>query len=288
MIKKFSLPDYYVKGPYLVAIALYKEQHPEEFFPDRIIDNCYGAHPMLLWTGGRLIALRGEPERPMEAILENFNQCEGVKLRHICTNSLITEELCLDYKSNYLLQYYMRPGDSITVASPILIEYLKKNYPQIPLIYSTTLNIKNIDEVNRITENNVYVMNYNFNNDDNYIKQLKHPENIEVLCAEPCVPNCPNRTKHYTSISRTALGLDTEPFVCPFKSETRLFDDLMELPHAITNERVDELSEMGIQYFKISGRAYTLPLWLYCIFYYLVRPEYLRRVYMHFLCTWWK
>jgi hypothetical protein len=69
-------------------------------------------------------------------------------------------------------------------------------------VNSTTLGITDIDQVNNISKNEIYVLYYGKNNDNNYLKSLKYPENIEILCAETCIPNCPYRSKHYEAISK--------------------------------------------------------------------------------------
>ena len=287
MIKKFSLPNYYAYGNNVLHLAKYRKSHPQYFYQDRIIDSVYDAHPSVLWTGGRNTKVENMAEIPMSEIIKKFDDFPAISLRHVFTNSLITPELTLDYRCNQFMRNYVRKQDAVIAASPILIDYLEKTYPKVPIIYSTTMNITDLHQVNEMTQNRIYVMNYNYNNDNEYINQLEHKENIEILCAEPCNPNCPTRMIHYDAINRKILELSNRAFLGPSKSEYRTFDEVMKLPHAITNERVDELSEMGIQYFKISGRTLAIPTWLYTILYYLVEPEYLLHVYLDLLNTWW-
>ena len=285
MIKKFSLPDYYNKGKYILDLFYYKKNNPDKFYHDRVIDNAYGAHPSLLWTGGRLI--KDRYTMPMNDIITEFNKIPEIELRHVCTNLLITPELTTDYKANYFFTHYMRPQDKVIVAHPLLINHFKYNYPKIPIIYSTTMNIKDIKDVNEITKKNIYVLNYNYNYDDEYIKQLQYPNNIEILCGEPCIANCPNREKHYKEISKIVLQINEGFYACPFNSERLTADEIVSLPHALTNERIDQLSEMGIQYFKISGRTLDLANWLGVILHYLVLPEYRENVFFHLLRNWY-
>lgn len=288
MIKKFSIPDYYGKCNFIIQLLQYRQQFPQYFYQDRIIDNCYGAHPDILWTGGRKQITDNVPTTPMSSILNQFSLFPQVELRHVCTNYFITPELTTDYRTNFFLSHYLRSRDKIIVANDILIQYLKEKYPKTELVYSTTMNITDIHEVNKITENNIYVLNYNYLNDNEYLKQLNHLDKIEILCGEPCVLNCPNRIKHYESVSRVALGLeDPRQFTCMSDSETRLCDEILALPNAVTNQRVDDLSDMGIQYFKISGRNLTVPNWLAIITYYLVLPEYRDHVLLELLNAWW-
>jgi len=151
------------------------------------------------------------------------------------------------------------------------------------------MNITDISRINNMTKDHIYVLNYNYNNQNDYIKRLKHPENIEILCAEPCTPNCPNRVKHYAFISKYVLGQipQDQEFPCINKGKYDLRLDFMKLSTAVTSERVDELSEMGINYFKISGRKMHIPNWLDTITYYLVLPEYKEYVFTELLSSWW-
>lgn len=268
MIKKFSIPDYYGKCHQIADLINYKNEHPDFFYSDRIIDNSYGAPPYFLWMGGRLTYPNGV--NSMDTVLYTLPSLE---LRHVCTNCLVNDEVIHDYRSNKFIRDYVRPQDKLIVSHPSLIQYLKKNYPYLTLVYSTTMNITNVNKINEMTENNIYVLNYNYNYDDKYIKQLKNPHNIEILCGESCDLECPNRMHHYKFISEAVLGIATQDFNCPNGCDARSGYEIIHLPHAITNERIDELSEMGIQYFKISGRTLNAPDWIYVIAYYLVLPE---------------
>ena len=44
------------------------------------------------------------------------------------------------------------------------------------------------------------------NNNFDLLKQLTHPENIEVLANENCLPNCPHRDLHFKIYSAIQLG----------------------------------------------------------------------------------
>lgn len=285
---KFSIPGFYNYFEAVKSFIIYKVEHPEQFYSDRIIDSSYDNCKPILWNGGR---------RPptlfnvnIQQIHEFFRDFPEIKLRHVFTNCLLNEELTKDYICNKFVVDCVRPQDEVIINHPALIEHFKKEYPNIPIIYSTTLNIIDINQINEITENNIYVLNYNYNNDDNYLAQLKNKQNIEIICAEPCKPNCPNRMQHYTSISRgylyeqpTQEDIDT----CPYGSDKLLFCQLMTNPTAITNSRLKELETQGFQYFKISGRTVPLPQWLETMIYYFVLPKYHDVVRQTLLNQWW-
>ena len=212
-----------------------------------------------------------------------YREQPNFHLKHTCTNVLITEELLHDWLCNLFFKDYVQEQDSVIINSPLLEQYLKKTYPKIKTyIYSATLHLSDIKIINEKTKDNIVVLNYNYNNNDKYLSQLIHPENIEILCAEPCEPNCPNRKQHYESLSKTQLLLPTDPkkdiLKCPFNCEQKTFYEIQQSPCAISNARIEKLSQLGFQYFKLSGRNLPPPRWFEIILYYLVKPEYINYV----------
>lgn len=233
----------------------------------------------------------------MEDILNNFTEFPNIKLRHNFTNQLLDDDsLIHDYRCNQFVKKYIRPQDEIVVNHPKLIEHLKTNYPQIPLIYSTTLEVTDIDKVNEITKNNIYVLSYTKNSDVEYLKKLQHKDNIEILCGETCMDKCPYRTEHQKIISKAILDAQLDlskmqEIICPTAKEHGapfFIDDILKREHAITNEKMDQLMDMGFSQFKIVGRSFPVPMWLDILFYYLVLPEYREKLKQKFLIRWWK
>lgn len=284
---KLSLPGFFCKLKYVDMFLNYYYQYPEFFYTDRMIDSFYDADRRLLWQGGRIPQV--ENDTSMFDVLDVFENYP-VKLRHTFTNCLITDEyLTHDYFCNHFVKKFIRPQDEVIINSPLLIEHFKINYPDIPIIYSTTLNIKDTDKINDISKTNIYVLNYNYNNNQEYLNKLEHKNNIEILCAEPCQPNCPNRMEHYTHISKQVMWQEYKRYSCPMcqNGEEATFFEVMSLPHAITLKRLKELELQNFQYFKVSGRTLKVPQWLYTILYYVTLPEYLDMVYQDLLTKMW-
>lgn len=288
MIKKISLPGYYAYFKYMIDFLDYYHKNREFFYPDRIIDSLYDAPVDLVWTGGRKILYNNNYN--MQAVLDAYNNFPEIKLRHIFTNCLLDQKLVNDYKCNHFVQQYCRPQDEVIINHPLLIQHFQDNYPNIPIIYSTTLGITDIAQINKITERNIYVMNYNYNNNDTYIQQLQHPENIEILCGEPCKPNCPYRRQHYISTSKLILDIpynENDIANCPFFTNGNSFSESLKLSTAISNRRIEDLSQINIQYFKLSGRSAPIPMWAEIIIYYLALPKYRDQVRQNLLNYWW-
>lgn len=285
---KLSLPGFFEKHKYVIKFLEYYNEHRSYFYTDRIIDSFYGTDFRLIWLGGR-------STYPMDLydIEELFNDLEPyprIKIRHTFTNCLITPQIVNDYMCNSFVKKYIRPQDEVIINHPLLIEHFRKNYPDIPIIYSTTLGIKDIDKINKITQTNMYVVNYNYNNDNAYLDKLQYPNRVELICAEPCISNCPNRMIHYKSISKDVLNIEftnDDIVECPFGADHFTFNEVMQQPHAITNERLKELEQKGFINYKISGRTIRLPQWLDTILYYLALPKYIDFIREQLLNQWW-
>ena len=281
MNKYFSLPGYYQKYSILSLFLSYYNSHKQFFYSDRIIDSLYDCPPNLIWNGGRNTAKNNNI--PLKDIFNFYRQFKDLHLRHTFTNCLLTPEMVEDRNCNQFVCTYVDINDKIIINNPYLIQWFKDIYPELELIYSTTLDITDSTQINKLTETNLYVMNYNYNNDNSYIAQLAHPEHIEILCAEPCIKNCPNRLAHYKNTSEMVLGISDKFYAiknCPMLKQKQFVatTDIQNLPTGITNTRIEELSQMGIQYFKISGRQLPPLILLEIILYYLVLPEYYQRV----------
>lgn len=283
MIKYFSLPGYWDHFYEIKGLLEYKKLHPSYFYMDKIIDSVYGFPPGLPWNGGR-VNVHSNIHITPDQIYDFFNQYPEISLRHVCTNSLLDEKWIKDIQCNNYLQKYMRPQDAIIINSSLLYQHLRQFYSEKQFIWSTTLGIKDINKVNEISEKQMYVLNYIYNNNDNYLKQLKHPENIEVICMDECKFDCPNRLHHYEVYSRIHLGLplrENDFLSCPYYTKEdhqlipeRILSRALTTEQAVTNQRLEELTQLGIQNFKISGRFTSTKVFFKLVLYYFIKPEY--------------
>lgn len=273
---KFSLPGYLRHRDLILFFTELYKHTPDIFLPNRVIDSAYD-FPALSWNGGREgTYFKSLTEQDIYVMYEHIQPLRdsGVKIRHTCTNSLVEERHLKDTLCNLYLNISETEGDSIIVASPVLKEYIKQTYPKYSIINSTTLCLDNIDDFNKLSKKELTVMNYNYNCDDNYLKQLKYPENIEILCAEGCQPNCPQRKEHYLSICRANLYKNEPRFFCNYAGIHNIYINFEKIPHMVNNQRIEELHNMGIENFKIAGRNLAGPFVLELLLYYLIKPEY--------------
>ena len=271
---KFSIPGYYQHSNLVLFFAYLQKEHPEVFIENRCIDSTYDLPAGLIWNGGRGNVKFLMNPSDIWMLADEYHGL-GIHLRHTCTNCLLEPKHFSDFLCNEWLKYNEYNGESVIINSDELGRYINKEYPKYSLIWSTTRSDNHIDTVNSLSQKNMVVLDYQYNNNTEYLQALHHPENIEILCAEYCVPNCPNRQEHYIEISKQQLWLPYQELSCPKADKNIPFYQSLLLPHAISNEYIDELySSYNIQNFKISGRmASPIPV-IEAICYYLIQPEY--------------
>ena len=152
----------------------------------------------------------------MEFVINSMNEMD-IAVRYTFTNPLITEKHLNDTYCNILLELGDNGKNEILVNSPVLEDYIRKNFPSYRLISSTTKCLRNesdiINELNKDYE--LVVLDSAFNNKD-VLFTLPHREKIELLVNHYCLDDCPMREKHYLEVGRCQLSFSEIEFKdCP-------------------------------------------------------------------------
>jgi len=246
----------------LIFLNLFNKER-NKFYNDIVIDSVFDSFAAP-WAGGRPHE-KYVPAGSMFASMMNFNML-GVSIRHTFNNMCIDKTHLGDITGNAILKITSELDTEIqngcTVNSPELFNYIKENYPNLYCVWSTTKEISDIDTINKLSENNLLVLSYTFNNDFEKLSQLKHPENIEILCSEEgCIENCPQRNNHQLITSKlNMLDLSAHNIClsCPSRTDrpTYYYTHVSNRGYYIT---IDDIREkylpLGFNKFKISGRS---------------------------------
>lgn len=264
---------------YQVFLPLFRE-HREYFYDWCDIGSIYGAPTDCLWGGGR-VEIGDRDPREILALMREY----GISARLTFSNSLLREEHLLDRKCNNLCAL-LNVGEGIRngviVHSELLLEYLKKTYPGLYFVSSTTKVITDFqqftDEVDR--EDFRYVVpDFRLNkafDKWNTLSEIQK-DKVEFLCNECCRIGCKDRKTCYEAVSRKNLGEDGSDYRCtaPDADEGYRFSKAMTNPGFIG---VDDIKNvylpMGFSNFKIEGRGLGSALILEFLLYYLTKPEY--------------
>lgn len=255
-------------------------EHREYFYEWCKIGSIYGAPAGCIWGGGRVGEGDQDPGEVL-ALLEKF----GISARLTFSNSLLREEHLADRKCNALCAMLEKGGkrkNGVIVHSELLLEYLKKKYPGLYFVSSTTKVLTDFDrfteEIDR-EEFRYAVPDFRLNKALDQWDTLSERQKakVEFLCNECCFYGCRDRKRCYEAVSRKNLGEDGPEHRCmaPGAGEGYRFSRAMENPGFIG---IDEIRNvylpMGFFNFKIEGRGLGSALVLEFLLYYMTRPEY--------------
>lgn len=157
--------------------------------------------------------------------------------------------------------------NGVIVSSELLLDYLKKRYPKLYLVSSTTKVLTD------------FRLNKSFGKWNTLPQRQK--EKVEFLCNECCWFGCRDRKQCYEAVSHKNLGESGPEFRCtaPGADQGYQFSKAMENPGFIgVGDIKHTYLPMGFSNFKIEGRGLGSALILEFLLYYMTKPEYQLRV----------
>lgn len=262
---------------YQVFLSLYR-QHRDWFYDWCEIGSIYGAPADCLWGGGRA-GFGEQGPREVLALMQEY----GISARLTFSNSLLREEHLTDKKCNALCALFEQNGavqNGVIIHSDLLLEYIKKTYPGLYFVSSTTKVLTDFRECHKEIQREDFryvVPDFRLNKALDQWNTLSQAEKdkVEFLCNECCWPGCRDRKRCYEIVSRKNLGEDVE-HACqaPNATEGYRFSKAMKNPAFIS---IDDIRTIylprGFSHFKIEGRSLGSALILEFLLYYMTKPE---------------
>lgn len=263
---------------YRVFLPLFRK-HRDWFYEESEIGSIYGAPSDCLWGGGRVEDGECNPREAL-ALLEEY----GISARLTFSNSLLEEKHLADARCNALCTLFEKSGVSngVIVHSELLTAYLRKNYPGLYLVSSTTKVLTDFEQLRAETaraEFRYVVPDFRLNKAFAQLNTLTdaQKDKTEFLCNECCWFGCKDRKKCYEAVSRKNLGLDGMEHRCtaPGAQNGYRFSEAMKNPGFIRTEEIrSTYLPMGFTNFKIEGRGLGSALILEFLLYYLTKPDF--------------
>lgn len=264
---------------YRVFLPLYRA-HREYFYDWCEIGSIYGAPADCIWGGGRVGGGAYDPREVLELMREH-----GISARLTFSNSLLTEAHLSDRKCNDLCRLFSEsrpPQNGVIVHSDLLLDYLKKTYPGLYFVSSTTKVLTKFPELQKELgreEFSYVVPDFRLNPALKQLAELPQAQKdkVEFLCNECCWFGCTDRKRCYETVSRRNLGEICPEHHCaaPDAAGGYRFSRAMENPGFIGNGDIRRVYlPMGFSNFKIEGRGLGSALILEFLLYYLTKPEY--------------
>lgn len=291
MMKDMNQPAAYYHLPglfefyelYRVFLPLLRT-HREYFYEWCEVGSLYGAPADCLWGGGRV----GAGEWDAREVLDLMREY-GISARLTFSNSLLRGEHLSDPKCNALCRLFEEAGggqNGVIVHSELLLDYLKRTYPGLYLISSTTKVLTDFRDLRRELEREDFrsvVPDFRLNKDFERLEALpqSRKDKVEFLCNECCDFGCRERKACYEAVSRKNLGECGHEHRCaaPDAGGGYRFSKAMANPGFIGIDEIQNVYlPMGFSQFKIEGRGLGSALILEFLLYYMVKPAYQLRV----------
>lgn len=263
---------------YRVFLPLFYE-HRDYFYEWCDIGSIYGAPENCIWGGGRIEEGTQNPEDVL-ALLKEY----GISGRLTFSNSLLSGKHLSDSRCNAICRMFEEsdgPENGVIIHSELLLDYLRRTYPGLYFVSSTTKVLTEftelLKELNR-EEFRYVVPDFRLNKKLKEWNTLSSAEKdkVEFLCNECCWFGCKDRKACYESVSRLNLGERGEEHRCsaPDAEEGYVFSKAMKNPGFLsTGEIREEYLPMGFSNFKIEGRGLGSALILEFLLYYMTKPE---------------
>lgn len=265
-------------GLYRVFLPLFYE-HRDYFYEWCDIGSVYGAPENCIWGGGRIEEGTQNPKDVL-ALLKEY----GISGRLTFSNSLLSGKHLSDSRCNAICRMFEEsdgPENGVIVHSELLLDYLRRTYPGLYFVSSTTKVLTEfpelLKELNR-EEFRYVVPDFRLNKEFKEWNTLSSAEKdkVEFLCNECCSFGCKDRKACYESVSRLNLGERGEEHRCsaPDAEEGYVFSKAMKNPGFLSTEEIrEEYLPMGFSNFKIEGRGLGSALILEFLLYYMTKPE---------------
>ena len=266
---------------YKLFLSLFYE-HRDYFYDWCGIGSIYGAPADCIWGGGRV----GSGEQDPREVLA-LTQTYGISARLTFSNSLLREEHLADPRCNALCRLFSETGgNGVILHSDLLLDYLKRTYPKLYFVSSTTKVLTDFDQCRQEAERADFryvVPDFRLNKAFDRLQALpdRLKDKLEFLCNECCWPGCRDRKACYEAVSRKNLGESGPEHRCaaPEAQGGYRFSKAMENPAFIGIHDIQHTYlPMGFSNFKIEGRELGSALILEFLLYYMTKPEHQLRV----------
>ena len=263
---------------YSAFLPLFREHR--EFFYDRCeIGSIYGAPADCIWGGGRV----GFGEHSPNDVLALMNEY-NISPRLTFSNSLLREEHLSDRKCNYLCAVFENSTvqSGIIICSELLLNHLKKAYPNFYFVSSTTKVLTDFTQLVKEADRDDFryvVPDFRLNKSFDKLNTLtaQQKNKLEFLCNECCYTGCTDRKACYENVSRKSLGESCPDHICkaPDADSGYMFSKAMANPSFIGINDIQSIYlPMGFSNFKIEGRGLGSALILEFLLYYMTKPQY--------------
>lgn len=209
--KKRDAVNFYLPGfdlgmlNFYRSMVAYMKEFPCRFMENIRIPALYGSFNNMIWNGGRLRIGKMATYDEMERAIKDVNS-SGMAVRYTYTNSTLEESHLSDTLCNLSMELANNGKNEVLVNSPLLENYLRKNYPNFKYILSTTACERDVNKINEATKKyDLVVIDWRDNKNKGFLEKIQDKNKIEILIDEKCPSECKSRSLDYKLISEKTV-----------------------------------------------------------------------------------
>ena len=240
-----------------------KEQEIMDIVPQngRKLTELYGTVPNEVIVTGRYNKVLNEMSKEKALDFKrSFVEKKGVKFAYLL-NAPIDIKTVQEEKIEEYLDWIINRfrADSLTISSKSLLKKVRELYPKVAINISTIAGIKDVKDFEKFVqfEPKRIILHHDCVRDIVSLKKIqtqceKNDIILELMVNESCLNHCPLRKAHYNCL---ADNVDDRKFhrTCNLEKIANPYQFLYA--NYIRPEDIDLYSDMGIHYFKITGRS---------------------------------
>lgn len=258
-----------------------------------IIDSVFGS-PTCIWNGGRTLVSVYYNKQQLQVIHDTYANL-NIKVRFIFTNPLLNKHDLFDRYCNLIMDVFQDLSPEVVINSPLLEEYLRKKYPTVSFVSSTTKRLRDNEiQLKEFNYKYKYIcLDYDYNYNFKFLDSIPEKERnkVEILINSICPKACNVRILHQEFCAKRQLEYDSddkcddsEPFFrgCPLKkrrtdnpfSKQGYTKNFLNGTNYIFPQDLDMYIDKGFNHFKIQGRELTTSQMFSEFSPYLIKPEF--------------
>lgn len=252
---------------------------PEMFYENIYFGSIFGSFPGMTWNGGsfypgQVILIEAEK------VVKLYEEL-SIPIKLTITNPSLTKEDCYDRYCNALLKLCDNGKNEVLISSKILENYIREKFPNIKINKSIIASQEDCDYIEELKIYNKIVLPRRVLQDFNFLNSLPNEarSKVELLCNDPCPPNCYRLYDHYKIYGDISLFKD---YPNSPKADCIFFntdEDFILKNHRFKESKITidkiktDYSPLGFTEYKISGRGHPNDI-VFSIIPYLIKSEY--------------
>mgnify|MGYP004628167143 CR=1 FL=1 len=277
---RFEIPDSVVARPINAKLVCLMKNNPEMFYENLFIESAFGCPYGCEWNGGCLnMPCEEKSENTVNKIFDFYEKI-GITYRITFTNRLLSAGNLKNTYGNMIAKIGERKGNAIIVATDLMKNYIEKTFPKYEIIQSISRVYKTVEEVQVALNKNMVCIPIWLNKDFEKLQIMENRQNIIILVNEYCpVAKCEYCDEHYDEISKYILKKTDLKYICKRIVERKEYEKSGIVPiHIVSPKDYVEYERIGIEHFKINGRASNEKqlMELYC--FYFAKEQYREKI----------